>query len=821
VTPWTADNPPTVDEVREHLRKFIVDEMSRCLTGAHKHTVEEWFDSLLASKRVLLVLDAFDEISALLDADSVETDTSAGGGNRKQQTELLRAITQGVESYFQLAGCRGIVAARPYCAPVWKSGVRLRIRPMSELRIAQLLRKASLPESAIRDFFSHHGDLVSLSRNPFLANLLVEYLAQDDRATRGQFPANQAELYRDFFKARLVPRILRAAPKGRGNADPITAEDVETTTCAVADTMFEQALLELPEDHFPAGLQTPKSRSVLSALCAGRFLRRGQDDNRLLSFAHRRFAEFFALEARLKRREHFSASLLAERSRWSEALILYCGIAEPADAERLARECWEPIRSYRDAGPDVTAERMRGAKAYLRILADAFCNRREVLGDLRAELGQFVQGCLARPRVKGRKREAPQFLNVEMAEAALGAVILCPDDEVGTIAQHAFDWDNEALTEVALRQCRYLPRSNRRLEFKLFNYISRRSPREILRGRRETSFALNLSESTRAVYWYHRMRVWESRGFFALHALAIGLVLFGLIWAMSSRLVTHDASPVSSELSLATAIWWILGTCSVWALLWVIFYHCCAIVASVFVGFRSYNRLDLVRTAPNAFAAFFCIWEFFVVKFGTLDRGAQAMALGTFAFFLLSFPWTFPWIFYRLLRFSGQTTQAFLVSVAKLWPLWAYGLLAYVYWRFLSDYSLELSGWALGHVSEDMVASHRERLPAFILGVAIPAVALLAYPPFFRKAKRWLLGLIHDGRASRACTINAAMRREQIAHDFLSLQTGWGRMRYVRKLGKKCKSASGDWPHGVMPYIDRDRGSKRLHLLDRSWQDQD
>src|SRR5205814_943730 len=77
-------------------------------------------------------------------------------------------------------------------------------------------------------------------------------------------------------------------------------------------------------------------------------------------------------------------------SRFRDALVLYCEVADAADARRIAQLCWSEARRIGTGEAQVGDPSYVRAIHCLRFLGAAFRSRPEALEGFRDELGQLV-----------------------------------------------------------------------------------------------------------------------------------------------------------------------------------------------------------------------------------------------------------------------------------------------------------------------------------------------------------------------------------------------------------------------------------------------
>ena len=292
--------------------------------------VETWADQvpdLQATLRHggpwLVLLDSFDEIPDLL---------SSSGSDA-----LVTRYAEAIEAFAdRSAGCRAIVASRPYRGPKRTSWTRYRLLPLGEKRCreiaASFFHGAGERDDAVERFLGelNASRLPGWRDSPLVLNLICEHVA--DRG--GALPNSLHEAFESFVARRIAarPDVLDRRGVTEGQLRLI-AERV--AFCMTADTRIglavdlRQLLLALPACGLEAG---PEVRDALHALVELRLARGSVVGGAMrdrFTFAHHRFQEYFVACCVRGGLEVAPAELLTD-GRWREIAITVLQAGEPA-----------------------------------------------------------------------------------------------------------------------------------------------------------------------------------------------------------------------------------------------------------------------------------------------------------------------------------------------------------------------------------------------------------------------------------------------------------------------------------------------------------
>lgn len=434
------------------IRSFVLTSLNKANDRDVEQFLEEEFTRGLQEGTWLFLFDSFDEIPEVL--SSTEAD------------EVIRAYAGAISDFLGgMNRCRGVCASRHFRGPGQSRWPRFRILPLSEGRRLKLIRQALLPPEVERQLTGHlqmaGPEMRDMAGNPMLLGLLCEYM-------KGglPFPDNIHTILAAYLEHRLVRDEERVARRYGVGVPGVRAAAESAAFCMAADAglglspareSLKQAIT-LHGFRFAGDLDTLLDALVFIKLARGDESASGGE--RLFSFAHRRFQEYFATRVVLREPGSASAQALLSDARWRETAVVMCQ-SQPAESlgavaaearRRLAeavRELGlqpEPAPAGRAAGdgPEDAPlpERFswpRGSLQLLSLLQDGLSRRREGFEEVRALAGRILLA------VSRRGIRFDQKCALEVAGAADTAVTL-------QLLRDAFTSNSPMLKAIAYRQ---------------------------------------------------------------------------------------------------------------------------------------------------------------------------------------------------------------------------------------------------------------------------------------------------------------------------------------------------------------------------------
>lgn len=437
-TEWKepGKNPPVENSLISFIRRYVIDEY-RAETFA-KTRLKNLFDE----GKVFILLDSFDEIGTVLDVEDKST--------------LIDKLSYGISSFFKSGkGLQGILASRPFRCPTksFKEDVHFEILPMSKELVGEFILKRIDPnrfaEDVIKYLFYQRDDLVPAVRNPFYAMLFVEYIKlKRSSDLKLDLPKYKAQFFLEFLKGRLT-EILGEDQMG----------DIFEKCKKIGYYMHkkEPPSLDLPIDEFKdeSGL-TELQIEDLGPIKEVRLIRIRTGKDAMVSFVHRKFAEYFAAIACYEKKEHNLTSIPDDK-RWRDTNVLLCEIVDDQEAQYIAQFYWSRLKKGYFAGEN--DERYAAIKI-LQFLRDAYGTRPKACENFAHELGELILDKI-KPLEKNDKHD------FYMAKLMVELTGVLKFGQLGDILSEVIDKDIELINQTAFQSCRHIPQPVPEILYKL------------------------------------------------------------------------------------------------------------------------------------------------------------------------------------------------------------------------------------------------------------------------------------------------------------------------------------------------------------------
>jgi hypothetical protein len=481
---WSSDNPPKVRELEEFIKRNVKNRDIVTTQFFNKY-----YDKLYNRGSLYFILDSFDEIPAVLD----ETDNS----------ELIKSLSNVIFKFLKGARAsesQGILSSRIFRKPTseFQTKVVIEVRPFDEAKIINAL-KASIhfDDSFINALFKQRLDLIPISRNPFTLALIADY-AENNNYT---LPANQSELYSSYISNTFNNCRERLEKKN------LSIEKFVKFTKVIASEMFQNFGLEVPVDQLRKKFSTIPIDDVIDVLTFSRIGRLGTGDSNQFSFVHRRFCEYFAVQAMIDKGNEVDLDVIPTDSQWRDALVLLCEVVDEQRASIVAQFCWKVIDETKN---------LQDLKALhsLRFLNDAFKGRLKCLHSFRADLSEYIFSEI---------RSNNSILSIKIAIESLG---LLESAEVDRCVLAAFELRNSWLDETSIKACRHLPGITPHLKQQVIRYLDAIPIDSLIRKKKDLGFSLRLSDAFKPALIFFKVRLADALATSA--ALMISLIIFPL-----------------------------------------------------------------------------------------------------------------------------------------------------------------------------------------------------------------------------------------------------------------------------------------------------
>ncbi|MEM6807583.1 MAG: hypothetical protein AAF696_39660, partial [Bacteroidota bacterium] len=458
------------------------------------------FSRMLEDGRFFLILDSFDEIPQVLD------ENEASWLIDKLSSVIYRFLAGGNQS-------RGVLASRIFRRPSENFDARtvLEVRPFTEAQIFSSLQARSAYDKAmIKKIFAERPDLVPALRNPFTTGLVPLFAKNfPDR-----LPANQSELYLNYLDQRFVECKDRIERISRKRPRPLTVKKILQGAQDISRILFDHFGLEASTEELVDVLtqnynyEIRDAQDIIRILTFAKISRKGFGLDEQFSFVHRRFAEYFVAQSLPNQFESIPVSSIPKDKKWREALVLYCEVTDELTAQKIAQYCWEQIQGIEDYGSHMDDPKCLDGIHSLRFLNAAYRNRLGCLAPFRESLGYSIKNII-------QKRKS--LLLTNLATEAVG-LLSQRDLEVAII--EALKYDNDWISQTALRACRHLPTIGITVVRRFRSYLGNLSYIEFMSRRKELLLSFSLSDGLNALYRDTRFRALDYQLF------RVGLIIY-------------------------------------------------------------------------------------------------------------------------------------------------------------------------------------------------------------------------------------------------------------------------------------------------------
>lgn len=740
VAPWTEANPPSVEQLHNFIRQNLKDRCDVFGVGF----VDRYFDEMLRDGRFFILLDSFDEIPAVLDVS--------------EASWMIERLSAVISRFFAgTTETRGLVSSRHYRRPQLslENLTVLEIRPFTEPQIAESLRRSiDIPEGRVMSLFRDRPDLVPIARNPLTAALIRNFL----EGHNFQFPDNQLQLYQSYIRQRL------AAAGEHLRRNGLDEDEVVDGAMAMAWEMFNNPHLglEAPLSILERALPGRRVRLIARALEFARLARVGTSEEARFSFVHRRFSEFLVAEKLRQEPGQVLPEAIPSDSRWREALVLYCEVAEEAHAREIALYCWSEVQRIRtDEYRPGTPEYLRAIHC-LRFLNDAFRARRDCIAPFEPELAAFI--------LEQITPEEPHLLSAKLSVEATG---LLTESHVQAVVLQAFKLKADWISQTSIRACRNLPRLDAQLEQSLIHYLNSLSTVAFSRQAKETSFSLSLSDAFSRPRRFARLRRLDSQALVVLAPLAL-LAAPALCALLAS--LSLFAFFIASRQTTA------FGEASAENILRYGF------LGGLFAGMvtESHEVLLFGPLAP-LYAS---------LRFGPWPNEAIGPLIW-FGYFLVGL---------ALLPIYKVTTWQWKKIVVSA-PLF---LVAVVVGGVGTASAMEFLDSII------LIGLPLSLLLAIVFSILIGAIFVVFLLALLFEVATSTRALVHDWKRYKAIALHQGLTRQDIEEQFHQFATSRGRYLYVRALQQARIKPTGTWKRSL-PNARNDEASCLLARLEEGW----
>lgn len=757
-----ADNPPSV----ERFHAFIVKSLKNQGDVFIAEFLDVYFNRMVEAGRVFFILDSFDEIPALLQEDN-------SGWILDEVSRVIHQFLNGAHD------SRGILATRPYKRPSNKfvADSNIHILPFSEERIERAMAKyPSITEQSRRELLVTRRDLLPIAKNPFYCALIINYL----KANSNNLPESRAELFGSYIDKRIADSDRRIADLD------LSASDIRLVAERIAGLMFrsetfgfEIPISELYEniDDLPAD----KLKDAVGILVYSKIGRHSNSEKTFFTFAHKRFAEYFAVLSLIGKETDNLQSDIHSDGKWRDVLVLLSELESDERSAKIASFAWaklvEAHNELAKTGKTFSLTAIHG----LRFLRDAYLSRKSCISGIQANLGTYIWIQLT------------QGETILQKKIALECVGLLDESVITPTISEAFRQNISWLSETALKSCFYLNTIEESLYKKLVTYVDALPLSGFVMSFRNLLFVLKLSDNFRSLVMFAYVRLFDALLIIILYAAYVVYNPYvALVYVMALVLKFDQPWARSENFSPQAAVLQRLGA---------------VITPLTALGLTNISNLIL---SPTGFQ---------------ITRWDTPWWLVAFNFFLILPLYQF---YYYVVRFKARQEVLFGWTEFGATQISDEDLA-----RKIDTYNQELTRRELHKPRSGLI----KQLLLWTSAVLFLGIVISFLPTWIAPYGYVVLGLglstvyfggiveniqqFRDNRLIGAFfRANAPRTRDSISRVFFQMKTASGRLNFVSRLGTSGLSPTGDWPNSL-PNIRNDEASARLAQLEEGWRNLD
>lgn len=422
---------------------------------------DKYLKGLLEAGRLFIIFDSFDETPVLLDRD--------------ETSDVIRLFSDKIEEFMigpHMSRC--VIASRYFRRPRFHSAelVMLDILPLSRRKIRETLMKSNrLSPAEIDGFLGSRNQWINVVKNPFVANLVVNYISSN----KGMLPTSKVEVYEDYIRGRLY-RLNQTLQDY-----VLTQNEVGRIATLIAYEMFSRSHVGLEAEIYELRnwieekYRVQNLREAIDVLERARLVRRSPYPAERISFVHRRFNEYFLARAIEIGLTPIDLESITRDRRDRDALVLHVELTSDDEVRRIAQFCWNQIAVTGNATNSLVVDepaRLRATYS-LRFLVDAFTSSKKYLIDIVAdELHTFLLSAV--------EAHGTDMLRAKIAVEAAGVL---DDGKASDVIFKALLTQNYWIMETAVRASRNIQNITSEPSRLITKYIWEMPEAETIRGR--------------------------------------------------------------------------------------------------------------------------------------------------------------------------------------------------------------------------------------------------------------------------------------------------------------------------------------------------
>jgi hypothetical protein len=327
------DGSADVKSLREHIAAHANPRGSEDLAEYFGSTLTED----LHAGRVMLLLDSFDEIPAVLGSTNI-------GVAVMPFVDTINALMEG-------GPARCVVASRDYKGPRMTGWTRLQIGEMSHSEQIQLLKAHRLSADEIaqaeRLLTQPRLGFSSDLRNPLHLALLAQFMSTNHR-----LPSRPSQLFEQYVESGIATASHGDSDDGAILLEALQRFAFDLTARDDAGLFADEEVLA---QHVAGAANTSVDDPTVQRLVGGAresrlVVERRTADGRAprISFAHRRVQEYFATRYVISTPGALSVSELALNGRWRETAVALLQVGAAGEAKDLLAELSKTLQQEAD-----------------------------------------------------------------------------------------------------------------------------------------------------------------------------------------------------------------------------------------------------------------------------------------------------------------------------------------------------------------------------------------------------------------------------------------------------------------------------------------
>lgn len=492
---WSNSHLPTRKDLIAYVRNELYSEGDQFTDGF----LNKYFEKMLENGRWYFIFDSFDEMPCLMSGE--------------RNAELIRHISKLIYDFLSSTNqSGGIIASRLYNRPAGtlNQTYTLTLQKFSDNRIRTMIKQymSGNVDTFVLHLFKERPDLVTICRNPFHLSLLINYAQKHN----DRLPDNQYELFKDFIFGRLTEC------KYKIEEQKLSIDEIYDAAILMAVNMQNHRGLDYPVERLldiKSGLNKSDWEKRLYILEYIKLCRLG-GNRQVVSFVHRRFQEFFYVEAMLNGTVAIDETDYAgvlNNTGIRDALVLYSQIGDSKKVQSIIEYCCNAIENNIDNINNIRNEGCVHFVNALYFLTEAFGYRKELLGEkikLIAGLNEYLV------------KETDYIVQM----AIVNSISLLSAEDIQKTVLIVFGLNNRWLNAAVVNNCKVIKKLNHDEEISFCWHFYTLPYGELLKNFFNIDFSLSLSECFSYVRFVHG----------TIPIFSAGVVIYYILFILDSKI---------------------------------------------------------------------------------------------------------------------------------------------------------------------------------------------------------------------------------------------------------------------------------------------